>query len=110
MVVGIPSKLIEEDRVVVELSVCGVTYLSRLTVVKIDLPRPVEQLLADLMHQPSSRVRTATIALLMAHPEYGGVMPVAIGKLRSSHRLLLKLFCTAAVYLQVKYSQALQEI
>jgi hypothetical protein len=67
-------------------------------------------LLPGLMHQPGSRVRTSTIARLMAHPEYGGVMPVAIGRLRSSHRLLLKLFYTAAVYSQVKYSQALQEI
>jgi hypothetical protein len=87
MVTGIPSKLIEEDRVVAELSLLGVNYLSRLTVVKIDHPWPVEKLLADLMRQPSSRVRTATITLLMAHPEYAGFMPVAVGRLRSSHRL-----------------------
>jgi len=51
MVAGIPSKLIEEDRVVAELSLLGVNYLSRLTVVKTAHPRPVEQLMVALNNQ-----------------------------------------------------------
>jgi len=103
-----PSKLLAEDRIVAELSDLGIRYLSRVTDVRVDSFRPVEQLLADLVRQPSSRVRTATIALLLEHPEYAECIPTAIATLRGSNRIVLKLFYTAAVYLQRKYASILR--
>ena len=57
----------------------------------------------DIIRQPSSRVRTAVIALLLAHPEFSKDIPLAISHLRTKNRLALKLFYTAAVYLQRIY-------
>jgi len=62
------------------------------------------------MRQPSSRVRSAVIALLLEHPEYAKQMPLAIKKLHTSNRMSLKLFYTAAVYLQRLYVQDLKDL
>jgi len=73
-------------------------------------PRVGWALLADLVRQPSSRVRSATIALLLEHPEYSDQVPIAIKKVYSQNRLTLKLFYTAAVYLQRIYFEDLKNI
>ncbi|PKO12766.1 MAG: hypothetical protein CVU39_22630 [Chloroflexi bacterium HGW-Chloroflexi-10] len=65
--------------------------------------------LADLVRQPSSRVRSATIALLLEHPEYAEQMPAALSKLRSKNRTTLKLYYTAAVLLQRIYQKELKQ-
>jgi hypothetical protein len=100
MGMGLGSKLEKEEQVVAELSLLGISYLSRLSEDFIDRPRVGWALLADLVRQPSSRVRSATIALLLEHPEYSEQMPVAIRKLHATNRMTLKLFYTAAVFLQ----------
>jgi hypothetical protein len=101
---------IKEEQIVAELALLGVTYLSRLTGDKAASSRDACQMFVDLVHQPSSRVRTAVIALLLEHPEFAEVIPSAVNRLRATNRTVLKLFYTAAVYLQYKYADLLQEI
>jgi hypothetical protein len=102
------TKLTKEEKVVAELSMLGISYLSRLSDIEIiDRPRKGWLLLADLIRQPSSRVRTASIALFLEHPEYAEEMPIAIKNLRSKNRTTLMLFYTAAVFLQQIYYQVL---
>ncbi len=101
--------LAAEDQIVAELALLGIRYLSQGIDIHAVGTRPVDQLLADLVQQPSSRVRTAVIALLLEHPEYAAFVPDSVLHLRKSNRLLLKLFYTAAVILQKKYVSTLKE-
>ncbi len=55
MVAVLSSNLMAEEQIVAELTLLGIRYLSRLTDIQVDHPRPGEQLLADLVRQPSSR-------------------------------------------------------
>jgi hypothetical protein len=110
MVSVLSSKILTEEQTVAELALLGIRYLSQATDTKVDHTRPGEQLLADLVRQPSSRVRTAVIALLLEHPEYAAFIPAAVAKLRGSNRIALKLFYTAAVFLQRKYYLIFQEL
>jgi hypothetical protein len=98
-----------EEQVVAQLEQLGVRYLSRQAHVDPTPARPTHDLLADLVHQPSSRVRTALIALLLAHPDYCAAIPAAIQQLTPSEVLTLKTFYTAAVLLQRQYADRLQE-
>ncbi len=92
--------ILDEDKLVAELSQLGVTYLSNRPVKPIEVrPSPV-QLLSDLVRQPSSRVRTAIIALFLLHPCYYEFVPNALELLNDRQRELLKLFYTASVFLQ----------
>lgn len=96
-----------EDRLVTELHQLGVTYISnRATEVSGPL-RPPEQILADTIRQPSGRVRSSMIALLLLHPSFAEAVPIALTLLNEEHCLSLKLFYTAAVYLQRVYHQEL---
>ena len=72
-------------------------------------PREGWTLLADLVRQPSSRGRTATIALLLEHPEFSNQIPKATSRLRSKNRITLKLFYTASVILQQIYAKQFQK-
>lgn len=101
--------LLKEERVVAELSLLGITYLSRLNNEHIEEPREGWILLADLVRQPSSRVRTAAIALLLEHPEFSSQIPKAISRLRSKNRITLKLFYTASVILQQIHAKQFQK-
>jgi hypothetical protein len=103
------EKLMAEEQIVAELALLGVRYLSQNTTIHVDSSRPADQLLADLIRQPSSRVRTAMIALLLEHPEYAPSVPKALMRLRGTERMLFKLFYTAAVILQKEYSSMLEE-
>jgi len=96
-----------EEQVVAELAALGISYLSRQTLTPADCVRPPVQLLADLMQQPSARVREAVIALLLSHPEYAVFVPTALRDLTPGQQLTMKIFYTAAVWLQQEHMQRL---
>ncbi len=97
----------DEDQFVAELRQLGITYLSNRLITPPKSPRSPEQILADVIKQPSSRVRTAVIALFLLHPDYAEYLPTALGLLNENQRQLLKLFYTAAVHLQRIYQNDL---
>jgi hypothetical protein len=98
----------EEERIVAELESLGILYLSRRTSAQARHARPPDVLLADLVRQPSARVRAAVIAVLLAHPEYAGAVPDALERLRPAEQPALRLFYTAAVLLQREHAERLQ--
>ncbi len=67
--------LTEEEKLVAELDLLGSRYLSRQTHYRSDKIRSPEALLADLVRQPSVRVRAAVIAVSLSHPEYAAAVP-----------------------------------
>jgi hypothetical protein len=97
-----------EERLVAELEMLGIRYLSRHTLDQAEGVRPPDVLLADLVQQPSARVRAAVIAVLLAHPEYAEAMPAALARLQAAERLTLRLFYTAAALLQQEYGEQLR--
>jgi death-on-curing protein len=102
------SKFQNEERLVAELEQLGVRYLSRQTSERTIHNRLPHQLLADLVRQPSSRVRAALIALLLAQPSFAKYVPAALKSLPPEQVITLKLFYTAAVLLQHQYAASLQ--
>jgi hypothetical protein len=103
-----PKGYAQEDLLVAELAQFGVGYLSRLgTTEPQKLPAP-SILLADLVRQPTSRVRVAVISLLLAHPEYAEYVPAALNSLPGKHAQTLKIFYTAAFLLQQQYARSLR--
>lgn len=98
----------EEERIVAELESLGIRYLSRRTSAQARHVRPPDVLLADLVRQPSARVRAAMIAVLLVHPEYAGAVPDALKRLRPAEQPTLRLFYTAAVLLQREYAERLR--
>lgn len=98
----------EEERIVAELESLGIRYLSRRTFIQATGVRPPDVLLADLVRQPSARVRSAVIAVLLAHPEHAAAVPAALEHLRPTERLTLQLFYTAAVLLQQEHAKRLR--
>lgn len=99
----------EEDQLVAELAVLGVSYLSCKNDTDVPL-RPVDLLLADIVLQPSSRVRAALIALFLAKPKYTDFISGALERLDTQSALILKLFYSAAVALQEKHADALRSL
>jgi hypothetical protein len=85
-----------------------VTYLSRREACAPTGVRPPERLLADLVRQPSARVREAVIALLLAHPEYAAAIPGALAQLSQIDQTTLRLYHTAAVLLQGEHAERLR--
>ena len=100
--------LTTEEELVAELELMGVSYLSRQTTRPAQSVRPPHQLLADLVRQPSARVRAATIAVLLAHPELAEAVPDALDRLTELEQLTLQFFYTAAVLLQEQYASLLE--
>ena len=98
----------EEEILVAELGLLGIHYLSRNTAFQPDRVRPPETLLADLVRQPSARVRAAVIAVLLSHPAYAEAVPAALERLSSGERLTLQSFYAAAVLLQQEYADRLR--
>ena len=96
-----------EERVVAELACLGVSYLSRLSDTQLAPALPPQALLVELLRQPSSRVRVALVALLLAHPEYAEFVPAALTRLTGPEAQTLKFFTCAAVYLQEQYAEPL---
>jgi hypothetical protein len=104
------QSLTYEDQIVAEYHRLGVMYLSNRPTLIMDPPLSPERLLTDTVCQPSGRVRTAVLALLLLHPEYAVFIPAALGLINESQRLLLKLFYTTAVHLQRLYQRDLRDI
>jgi len=100
--------LTEEEALVAELEALGIRYLSRQTAYQADSVRPAERLLADLVRQPSARVRAAVIAVLLSHPAYANAMPDALKRLQPVEQLTLRVFYTAAVLLQQEHAERLR--
>lgn len=103
-----PQELAEEERIVAELGLLGIRYLSRQTAFQPAKVRPPQALLADLMRQPSARVRAAVIAVFLSHPEYAEALPAALARLGPSERLTLQSFYAAAVLLQQVHANRLR--
>jgi hypothetical protein len=100
--------LTAEDRIVSELERLGIRYLSREDGDAASEPRPPAILLADLMRQPSARVREAAIAVLLLHPAYAQAVPGALAQLRPSEQLALRFYFTASVLLQREHADLLR--
>lgn len=100
--------LTEEEALVAELELLGIRYLSRQTTYRTTQIRPAAELLADVMRQPSARVRESVIAVLLAHPRYVDAIPEALCRLGESESLTLRLFYTAAVLLQTEFAAQLK--
>lgn len=92
-----------EEALVAELEQLGVRYLSRQTPSQPWLFHLPDEILAALVRQPNSRIRNAIIAVFLVHPEYGQSVPAALRKSRGKCRWMLKLYYTAAFFLQQKY-------
>jgi hypothetical protein len=98
----------KEERLVAELELLGVRYLSRQTLYQTGAVRPPAELLAALVCQPSARVRASVIAVLLAHPEFSEAALLALRRLGSFEQLKVKLFYTAAVFLQQIFADRLR--
>jgi hypothetical protein len=98
----------QEERIVAELELLGVHYLSRRTPDRAKRVRPPAVLLADLVRQPSARVRISVIAVLLAHPDYAQSVPDALERLHPDEQWTLRLFYTAAVLLQQEHAKRLR--
>lgn len=107
---ALPTRLLEEDRLVAELDLLGISYLSRLGVESAVSVRPPTRLVADLVRQPSARVREALIAVLLARPELASAVPAALAELSPTEQLTLRAFYTAAVLLQQEHAEHLQSL
>ena len=70
-----------EEHFVAELAALGVNYLSRQSADPYPWVHQPHELMAGLVCQPSSRVRSALIALLLAHPDYAAHVPQALKRL-----------------------------
>ena len=90
------------------LELLGVRYLSRRSSYEASRVRPPETLLADLVRQPSARVRAAVIAVLLAHPEYAVAVPAALEQLPAAEQLTLQSFYAAAMFLQQEHAHRLR--
>jgi len=102
------DRLAIEDALVAELEQLDIRYLSRRSGDAGAQARPPAILLADLMRQPSARVREAVIAVLLAHPAYAQAIPAALAQLPASEQLALRFFYSASVLLQRQYADVLR--
>lgn len=93
---------------VAELAQLGVGYLSRQGTREPAKASSPHNLIADLIRQPTSRVRVAVIALFLAHPEYSQYVPAALNSLPGRQAQILKIFYSAAYLLQKKYARSLR--
>jgi hypothetical protein len=98
----------KEEQIVAELELLGIRYLSRRTAEQVERVRAADVLLADLVRQPSARVRAAVIAVLLTHPEYAKAIPAALRRLCPTEQWTLRLFYTAALLLQQEYAERLR--
>jgi hypothetical protein len=108
MVDSDPKDLAEEERLVAELALLGICYLSRQTTYRPANVRSPQALLVDLIRQPSARVRAAVIAVLLSHPEYAEAVPGALEQLGPVERLTLRSFYVASVLLQQQHAHRLR--
>ncbi len=102
------DRLAAEELIVAELERLNIRYLSRLGGIAVEQVRSPEALLAELMRQPSARVREAVIAVLLAHPAYSGAISAALAQLSPSEQMALRFYYTASVLLQRSYADLLR--
>ena len=107
---GQPPTVSEEEKLVAELALLSIGYLSRNATYEAVKVRPAGRLLAGLVQQPSARVRAAVIAVLLAHPEYAASVVNALKLLSPSEQLTLRFFYTAAMLLQALYADRLRPL
>lgn len=100
----------DEDRLVAELELLGITYLSRHESTSVDSGRAPHELLSDLIRQPNARVRGAIIAVLLLRPDLATAVPTAMSRLPQTDQTTLRIFYTASVILQAKYADRLRII
>jgi hypothetical protein len=100
----------EEEHLVAELELLGVRYLSRLSAYQASGVRPPAILLADLVRQPSARVRAAVIAVLLARPRYADAVPNALDHLEPQEAFNLRAFYAAAALLQRQHASRLRAL
>ena len=103
-----PEKFNEEEQLVAELSLLGIRYLSREKPLRPAKVRPADEFLADLVEQPSARVRAAVIAVLLSHPEYADAIPASLERLGPTERITLQSFYLAARLLQQDHALRLR--
>ena len=77
---------------------------SRGTSERAERVRPPPALLADLVREPSGRVRAAVIAVLLARPHYAEAISDALERLSPMERQTLLFLYTAAHLLQQRYA------
>jgi len=102
------QSLQSEEQIIAELECLGVRYLSRQFETQPATPRTPYQLLRDIVCQPSSRVRSALISLLLAHPEYAVYTFSAMALLEKEQAQTFIFFYTAAVHLQQQFENPLR--
>ncbi len=107
---GVSGPLAEEETLVAELEQLGVRYITRQALCGATELRPPDLLLADLMRQPSARVRAAVITVLLAHPEFASAVPAALHRLSPPERRMLQFYYTAACLLQEEYADRLKRL
>ena len=98
----------DEEQLVHELARLGVGYLSRKSTVVAQPMHAPHELLAKLVCQPSSRVRIALIALLLARPDYARHVRMALKSLNQTDAQRLRFYYSAAVILQQQYAKTLR--
>jgi hypothetical protein len=108
MVFTTQSSLQVEEQLVAELAQLGVCYLSRQNADACSFLHAPHELIAMLVCQPSSRVRTAVIALLLMQPDFAEYIPQALEALNPKDELTLRFFYTAAVNLQLEHAEIFQ--
>ncbi len=106
---GITPIITEEERLVAELELLDIHYLSRQTNYRAESLRPPANLLASLVQQPSARVRGALIAVLLAHPEFADAMRAAMQHCSVTEQITLCYFYTAAMLLQQMYASTIRQ-
>jgi hypothetical protein len=102
------DRLQAEEQLVAELARLGVRYLSRQSADAAQSVYAPYELLARLVCQPSSRVRSALIALLLARPDYARYVRQALKSLNQTDAQRLRFYYSAAVILQQQYAEILQ--
>jgi hypothetical protein len=103
-----PAEDRQEEQLIAELGLLGIRYLSRCTADRAERVRAPDALLADLVQQPSARVRNAVIAVLLSHPDYAEAIPAALERLGPDDRQTLQLLYTAAALLQQEHAERLR--
>jgi hypothetical protein len=101
-------QLAQEEKIVAELELLGVRYLSRLTRYRARRVRQPQRLLTDMIRQTNSRVRIAFISLLLSYPAYARYIPDVLRRMSIDEQWTLKYYYTAAVLLQKKYIHRLE--
>ena len=96
-------ELEKEEEIVAELQSLGIRYLSRASNTSSSHNHTPAQLMAEIICQPSSRVRNALISLFLAKPEYAAFVQEALTQVNNKQSITLKFFYTAAVFLQRKF-------